>query len=55
MAKKHTLSIIVPVFNEQEVLGEFHQRLGKVLDGIDMTAEMLYVNDGSSDDTYAQL
>jgi len=49
------LSIIVPAFNEQDVLGEFHQRISKVLDGIDMAAEILYVNDGSTDETYALL
>ena len=37
------------------MLGEFHQRLSKVLDDIDMAAEVLYVNDGSTDETYTLL
>ena len=46
-----TLSVIVPVYNEMEVLPEFHKRLSLVLDSLDMDSEILYVNDGSSDAT----
>lgn len=45
------LSIVVPAFNEQEVLPAFHERLSKVLDSLPMDAEVLYVNDGSRDGT----
>jgi len=45
------LSIVVPVFNEEAVLRPFHQRLSGVLDGLDMTSEILFVNDGSNDET----
>ena len=44
-----SLSIIVPVYNEQEVLPEFHRRMSAVLDGLGMPAEIVYVNDGSRD------
>ena len=43
------LSVVVPVYNEQEVLQEFHRRLSTVLDALDLTAEVVYVNDGSGD------
>jgi glycosyltransferase involved in cell wall biosynthesis len=43
------LSVVVPVYNEQEVLREFHRRLSAVLDALDLTAEVIYVNDGSGD------
>lgn len=43
------LSVIVPVYNEQEVLGEFHSRLGTVLDRFSYRSEIIYVNDGSKD------
>ncbi len=43
------LTVIVPVFNEQEVLGEFHRRLSEVLDGIDARVAIIFVNDGSTD------
>ncbi len=49
------LSVVVPAYNEQEVLPEFHERLSRVLDGIDMDAEIVYVNDGSQDETLAIL
>lgn len=46
-----SLSIVVPAFNEEEVLPEFHRRLSAVLDTLDCSCEILYVNDGSSDKT----
>jgi glycosyltransferase involved in cell wall biosynthesis len=49
------LSIVVPVYNEDRVLPEFHRRLAKVLDAIAGTSEIIYVNDGSSDSTPSQL
>jgi glycosyltransferase involved in cell wall biosynthesis len=45
------LSVVVPVFNENDVLEIFHRRLSEVLDGIDLAREIIYVNDGSSDGT----
>ena len=46
-----TLSIIVPAYNEAEVLEELHRRLTAVIDGLGVTAEVIYVNDGSRDAT----
>lgn len=46
---RDTLSIVVPVYNEEEVLVEFHRRLSAVLDRLAMPSEIVYVNDGSSD------
>ena len=45
------LTVIVPVYNEEEVLPEFHRRLGAVLDAMSASAdgEIVYVNDGSRD------
>ncbi len=45
------LSIVVPAYNEAKVLPEFHRRLSAVLDRVDVAAEILYVNDGSRDET----
>ncbi|CAH7013609.1 Polymyxin resistance protein ArnC, glycosyl transferase [Vibrio chagasii] len=45
------LSIIVPFYNEQEVLEEFHSRLAKVLDSLPITSEIVYVDDGSKDNS----
>jgi glycosyltransferase involved in cell wall biosynthesis len=49
------LSIVIPAYNEQEVLTEFHSRLVSVLENIPITAEIIYVNDGSLDDTLVVL
>lgn len=45
------LSVVVPAYNEQEVLAEFHRRLGAVLDALPAISEIVYVNDGSLDGT----
>ena len=49
------ISVVVPVFNEEDVLPEFHRRLAAVLDGLAESAEVVYVNDGSVDGTMALL
>lgn len=49
------LSVVVPAYNEEAVLPEFHRRLTAVLNGISGAAEIIYVNDGSSDGTAALL
>jgi len=45
------LSIVVPAYNEEEVLPEFHKRLTAVLKNLSVPSEILYINDGSSDET----
>jgi glycosyltransferase involved in cell wall biosynthesis len=45
------LSVVVPVFNEQAVLPELYRRLAKVLDQICADGEIIFVNDGSNDDS----
>lgn len=45
------LSVVVPFFNEEEVLPVFHERLTAVLDEIQEQTEIVYINDGSSDDS----
>jgi glycosyltransferase involved in cell wall biosynthesis len=45
------LSVVVPVYNEEEVLNEFHRRLALVLDKLPADSEVIYVNDGSLDNT----
>ncbi len=44
-----TLSVVVPVFNEEEVLPIFHARLTAVLDQLPYSSEIIYVDDGSHD------
>ncbi len=45
------LSIIIPAYNEDAVLPEFHRRLRAVLDELSSAAEIIYINDGSTDNT----
>lgn len=49
------LSIVVPAFNEADVLPEFHKRLSAVVDNLSLDVEIIYVNDGSTDDTLAEI
>jgi len=45
------LSLVIPVFNEQEVLKESFVRMDAVMQGTGYEYEIVYVNDGSRDDT----
>jgi polyisoprenyl-phosphate glycosyltransferase len=45
------VSVVVPCFNEQEVIGATHERLTQVLSGMGVSYELLFVNDGSVDGT----
>ena len=45
------LSVIVPAFNEEDVLPIFHQRLVNALSKAQISWEVLYIDDGSSDRT----
>jgi len=44
-------SIVVPLYNEEEVITECHRQLSEVMAGCDGTYELIYVNDGSRDGT----
>lgn len=52
---KKTISIVVSVYNEEEVLGRFYEEALKVLGGISWEWELVFVNDGSVDGSYAIL
>lgn len=45
------LSVVVPVFNEEDTLEELHRRLSEVLGAIGGSYEVILVNDGSRDRT----
>ncbi|MEV6420929.1 glycosyltransferase family 2 protein [Streptomyces sp. NPDC051662] len=49
------ISIVVPCFNESEVLGTFHTALLAALEPTRQTLEICYVDDGSVDGTRRQL
>ncbi len=55
MQAEYMLTVVVPVYNEREVLPEFHSRITRVLDGLTLGSEIIYVNDGSQDGSLALL
>ena len=46
-----SLSVIVPCLNESEVIRETNRRLISTLEGADLSFEIIYVDDGSTDET----
>jgi undecaprenyl-phosphate 4-deoxy-4-formamido-L-arabinose transferase len=46
------ISVVVPVFNEEENLPDLTQRLLKVMDGLERSYEILFTNDGSTDHSF---
>lgn len=56
MAKTSLLSVVVPVFNESQVIGAFYARATTALSAIPgFDYEIIFVNDGSRDDSQEQL
>ena len=49
------ISVIAPCHNEQECIVEFHRRMRRVLEAIERPYELIFVNDGSSDQTAEHL
>lgn len=49
------LSIVIPCFNEEAVLRETHQRLSRAVENLGFDYELIFVDDGSNDDTFALL
>ena len=49
------ISVVLPVFNEVENLDELRERLTKVLGACGRTWEVVFVDDGSRDDSFAKM
>lgn len=47
------ISIVIPIFNEETILPELERRLGPVLNGLDPETEVILVDDGSVDRSFA--
>ncbi len=45
------ISIVVPLFNEEESLVELHERLSKAVCSLEKPIEFLYIDDGSTDNS----
>src|SRR5579863_8664671 len=48
-----TYSVVVPVYNEEESLPLLYERLVATMEGLGEPFELVLVNDGSSDTSYA--
>lgn len=49
------LSVVIPVFNEHESLHELHQQLSSAIERLNVDAEFIFVDDGSSDGSWTEL
>ncbi len=47
------LSIVVPVYNEEDVIGTFLEQIIPIVQSVTANFEIVFVNDGSRDRTYA--
>ena len=50
-----SLSVVIPIYDEEANVVELVRELGGVLDGLGRTAEIVVVDDGSTDRTFARL
>lgn len=46
------LSVIIPVYNEEQNVVPLHEAISPVLDQIDRRSEVIFIDDGSKDGTY---
>src|SRR5262245_56577562 len=52
---KRMISVVIPVYNEQDNIVPLYEKLRPVLGGLAVESEVIFVNDGSSDSTEAVL
>lgn len=51
MSLKIQLSVIIPIYNEEENIFLLFDRLSSVINKLDVTKEFIFINDGSSDNS----
>ena len=51
MATSPQISIVIPLFNEEETFPSLVQRLNSLMDSIDLSVEVVMIDDGSKDGT----
>ncbi len=52
MEAKYDISVVVPLFNEAESLPELHAWISRVMQANGFTYEIIFVNDGSTDESW---
>jgi glycosyltransferase involved in cell wall biosynthesis len=54
-AAPRDLSVVIPLFNEQDNIGPLHEELCEVLGALGLDYEIVFVDDGSTDATFARV
>ncbi|MCP4599784.1 MAG: glycosyltransferase family 2 protein [Proteobacteria bacterium] len=49
---RHDVSVVIPLLNEEASLEELHRKLSSVLSSLDTSYEIIYVDDGSTDQSF---
>lgn len=49
------LSVVIPAYNEEKNVSEIYSRLYNVLEHLNVPAEIVFVDDGSTDNTWAEI
>jgi glycosyltransferase involved in cell wall biosynthesis len=49
------ISLVIPVYNEEESLPELFEQLGRACPGLGKSYEIIFIDDGSTDDSFATL
>ena len=47
-------SVVIPIFNESEIIPELWRRLSDILDKLDSSSEVIFINDGSVDNSLGE-
>ena len=55
MSNKLCLSIIIPVHNEEESILELYEKLYSTLSLMEKTYEIIFIDDGSTDNTFEKI
>jgi len=55
MAEKLNISIIIPAKDEEESLPELAQWIVRVMEDANLSYEVIYIDDGSTDDTWKEI
>jgi glycosyltransferase involved in cell wall biosynthesis len=54
-AAEVALSVVVPLYNEEESIGPLYEAIAAVLDAMPQRWEIVFVDDGSTDSTFAKI
>jgi len=53
--KETEISVVVPVYNEKDAVVKLHSEILKVLHGLNLSYEIIFIDDGSTDGTFDEL